>query len=227
MPRPVARWVLPVPGGPSSTTLRASVRNPPDASAAICWRTAGWASQSNSSMRLAGREPGGPDPQLGAGGVAGGDLTVQDGGEVLLVGPAGVAGVVGQPGGGFGDPGRLQRRGQVGQLLERLGGVALGLGCHQATSPSAGVGVDRGRRRGRSRPGPAPGRRRGSGAGRGCWNCSRSTFAAATWAGSVIVMPRAQTRSWAATRRPSWRTSTRSRSAVTSTNRPITAGSTE
>ena len=60
--------------------------------------------------RLPGGEPGGPDPQLGTGGVAGGDLTVEDRGEVLLVGPAGVAGVVGQPGGCFGDPGRLQRR---------------------------------------------------------------------------------------------------------------------
>jgi hypothetical protein len=48
-PRAVARWVLPVPGGPRRTTLRASVRNPPDASAAICWRAAGWASKSKPS----------------------------------------------------------------------------------------------------------------------------------------------------------------------------------
>jgi hypothetical protein len=65
---------------------------------------------------------------LGAGGVAGGDFTVQDGGEVLLVGPAGVAGVVGEAGSGFGDPGSLQCRGQVAQLLERFDpGVAGGL----------------------------------------------------------------------------------------------------
>ena len=57
MPRPVARWVLPVPGGPSSTTLRASVRNPPEARAAICWRTAGWASQSNSSIVFRAANP--------------------------------------------------------------------------------------------------------------------------------------------------------------------------
>ena len=56
---------------------------------------------------LAGREPGGADPQLGAGGVAGGDFAFEDGGEVVLVGPAGVAGVVGEPGGGLGDPGCL------------------------------------------------------------------------------------------------------------------------
>jgi hypothetical protein len=45
--------------------------------------------------RFASPEPGCPDPQLGAGGVAGGDFAVEDCGEVLLVGPAGVAGVVG------------------------------------------------------------------------------------------------------------------------------------
>ena len=55
--------------------------------------------------RLAGTEPGRPDPQLGAGCVPGGDLPVEDRGEVLLMGPAGVAGMIGQPGGGFGDPG--------------------------------------------------------------------------------------------------------------------------
>ena len=45
--------------------------------------------------RFASPEPGCPDPQLGAGGVAGGDFAVEDCGEVLLVGPSGVAGVVG------------------------------------------------------------------------------------------------------------------------------------
>jgi len=43
---------------------------------------------------LAGREPGGADPQLGTGGVAGGDFPFQDGGEVVLVRPAGVAGLL-------------------------------------------------------------------------------------------------------------------------------------
>ncbi|MEI2714994.1 MAG: hypothetical protein V9G04_17310 [Nocardioides sp.] len=37
---------------------------------------------------LDGGEPGGADAQPGAGGVAGGDLAVQDRGEVVLVGPA-------------------------------------------------------------------------------------------------------------------------------------------
>jgi hypothetical protein len=57
----------------------------------------------------------------------------RDRGEVLLMGPSGVAGVVGQAGGGLGDPGRLQRCGQVGQLLECLGRVALRLGIIRAS----------------------------------------------------------------------------------------------
>ena len=71
-------------------------------------------------QRLDGGEPGGADPQLGAGGVAGADFAFEDGGEVVLVGPAGIAGLVGQPGGGFGDPGCFQRAGEVGDLLDRL-----------------------------------------------------------------------------------------------------------
>ena len=71
--------------------------------------------------RLHGAEPGGADPQLGAGGVAGGDFAFEHGGEVVLVGPAGVAGLVGQPGGGLGDPRCFQRGGEVGDLLDRLG----------------------------------------------------------------------------------------------------------
>lgn len=59
--------------------------------------------------RLDRTEPGGPDPQLGTGCVACCDLTIQDGGEVLLVRPAGVTSMVGQSAGCFGDPGRLQR----------------------------------------------------------------------------------------------------------------------
>ena len=89
--------------------MRASVRNAPEARAAIWCAHGGLGVEVEVLDRLAGAEPGGADPQPGAGGVAGGDLAVQDGGEVLLVGPAGVAGVVGQPGGGLGDPGRLQR----------------------------------------------------------------------------------------------------------------------
>jgi hypothetical protein len=50
----------------------------------------------------AGREPRSADPRLRAGGVAGGDLALQHGGEVVPGGPAGVAGLLGQPPGGLG-----------------------------------------------------------------------------------------------------------------------------
>ena len=59
--------------------------------------------------RLAGTKPSGPNPELGTGRVPCYDLPVEHCGEVLLVGPAGVAGMVGKPTGCFGDPGRLQR----------------------------------------------------------------------------------------------------------------------
>ena len=65
-------------------------------------------------------ESGGTDPQLRTGCVSGGDFTVKHCSEVLLVGPARIAGVVGQPGSGLGDSWRLQRRGQVVDLLDRL-----------------------------------------------------------------------------------------------------------
>ena len=190
-----------MPGGPSSTTLRASVRNAAGGQGARPVAEAGWASKSKSSRVLTRGEPGRADPQPGAGGVAGDDFAFEDGGEVVLVGPAGVAGLVGQPGGGLGDPGRLQRGGQVGDLLDRL--VARRswcLGGHQLTSAVAGVDA---RRRGRSRPDPGPGRRPSATRRVGCWNCLRSAAAVSTWAGSVTVMPRAQTRAWSATTRPS------------------------
>ena len=103
-----------MPGGPSSTTLRASVRNPPGGQRGELLRAAGWWSQSKSSRVLRAGNPAPADPLLGAGGVAGGDFAFEDGGEVVLVGPAGVAGLVGEPGGGLGDPGCLQRGGEVG-----------------------------------------------------------------------------------------------------------------
>ena len=101
--------------------MRASVRNPPEARARDLGADGGLGVEVEVLEGLAGGEPGGADPQLGAGGVAGGDLAFEDGGEVVLVGPAGVAGLVGQPGGGLGDPRRLQRGGEVVDLLDRLG----------------------------------------------------------------------------------------------------------
>ena len=76
---------------------------------------------------FAGGEAGSADPQLCTGGVAGGDFSVEDGDQVVLVGPAGVSGLAGEADGGLTDPGRLQRSGKVADLLGWL--------AHQATSP--------------------------------------------------------------------------------------------
>ncbi len=56
-PIAVTRCVLPVPGGPRRTRLRASVRNAPEARAAIWLRMAGWASKSKSSSVLVAGNP--------------------------------------------------------------------------------------------------------------------------------------------------------------------------
>ena len=72
-----------------------------------------------------GGEAGGADAQLRPGGVAGGDFSVEDGDEVVLMGPAGVSGLSRQPGRGIADPGGLQGGGEVADLL---GGVT-----HEAT----------------------------------------------------------------------------------------------
>jgi hypothetical protein len=58
---------------------------------------------------FAGGEGGGPDRQLGAGGAAGGDFPFQDGGQVVLMRPARVAGLRREPGRRLGDARRLER----------------------------------------------------------------------------------------------------------------------
>ena len=88
---------------------------------------------------LAGGEPGGADATLTAVGFAGGDLTLQAGGEELFMGPGLIAGTLGQPRDGFAQRGRLQR---AGEELQLTGDVAAGarLGRHQpapASTPSA------------------------------------------------------------------------------------------
>ena len=59
--------------------------------------------------RLEGAEPGGADPESGTGCVAGGDFAFEDRGEVVLERPVRIAGLVGEPFRGFGDPWCLQR----------------------------------------------------------------------------------------------------------------------
>ena len=63
-------------------------------------------------------EPGGFDPQLTAGRVAGAHVTFEDSGGVVLEGPARVARLVGHSAGGFVDPWCFQRAGEIGDLLD-------------------------------------------------------------------------------------------------------------
>ena len=87
-PRPVARWVLPVPGGPRKTTfsLAATKSRVPRWAIRSRLRPRAW-SKSNSSRRLAGGEPGGADAALTAVGLPRGDLALQAGDQELLMGP--------------------------------------------------------------------------------------------------------------------------------------------
>ena len=73
-------------------------------------------SKSNSSKRLAGREPGGADPALAAVGLAGGDLALQAGDQELLMRPGLGPGSFGQPGHRLAQGRRLQRPGQERDL---------------------------------------------------------------------------------------------------------------
>lgn len=111
--------------------MRASVRNAPEASAAIWLRNGGLGVEVEVLHGLDRAEPGGLDPQLGARGVAGGDLTFEDRGEVVLEGPVGVPGLVGEPARSLDDAGRLERSGEIGELLGRV--ARLGRG-HQRAS---------------------------------------------------------------------------------------------
>jgi hypothetical protein len=79
---------------------------------------------------LAGREARRPDTDLTAVGLAGGDLTLQAGGQELLVAPSLRAGSLGQAPDGVGERRGLQGPAQVGQLRA---GPGRGRGGHQAT----------------------------------------------------------------------------------------------
>src|SRR5690606_9563244 len=81
---------------------------------------------------LARGESGGAGADVGPGGFSGGDLAAQDSGEVVLVGPALGPRLLGQHRGGLANPGRLERAGEVVQLLGHLAGRR----AHQATCPS-------------------------------------------------------------------------------------------
>lgn len=90
-------------GRPSWTMLLASVRNPSDASDAICWRTAGLGIPVDLLDRSPGGEPCCADPQWGARRVACCDVAIKDRGEIFLMGPSGVTGMISEPASDFGD----------------------------------------------------------------------------------------------------------------------------
>jgi hypothetical protein len=116
--------------------LRASVRNAPGGERGDLLLDAGLGVEVEVVQCLDCGEAGGADAQVGAGGVAGRDFAFEHRGQVVLMGPAGVAGLVGQPGGGLGDPRRLQRSREVVDLLDGLGWLRRCLrGGHQLSSP--------------------------------------------------------------------------------------------
>jgi hypothetical protein len=71
---------------------------------------------------LAGGEPGGADPPLSAVGVAGGNLALQTGSQILLMGPGFGAGPLGEPGRRVAQRGRFQCSGQEHQLTGHVTG---------------------------------------------------------------------------------------------------------
>jgi hypothetical protein len=116
---------FPVTGGSSRTTLRACSRKRPRRGDLVPFR--GRLVVENEVIEcLAGRERGGVDAQLRAGGIMGG-LAVKDRGEVTLVGPARVSRLLCETGSGVADAGCFRGAGEELDLLDRVG-------AHQATS---------------------------------------------------------------------------------------------
>ncbi len=114
---PMARWVLPVPGGPRNTTLsRAATKSRvPRWAISLAFEAAGVV-EVELLQALAGGEPGGADAALAAVGLPGGDLALQAGDQELLVGPGLGPGPLGQPRHRLPQRGCLQRPGQERDL---------------------------------------------------------------------------------------------------------------
>ncbi len=114
---PVARWVLPVPGGPRKTTFSFAVTKVEGAQVRddVPGQAAGVV-EVELLQRFSGGEPRRADAALTAVGLAGGDLALQARGEELLEGPPLGAGPLGQPRDRLAERGCLQRAGQERQL---------------------------------------------------------------------------------------------------------------
>ena len=94
---PMARWVLPVPGGPRNTTfsLASTKSRAPEVGDDVALQAA-LVVEVELLEGLSGREAGRPDADLAAVGLAGGHLALETGGQELLVGPALGPGPLGQ-----------------------------------------------------------------------------------------------------------------------------------
>jgi hypothetical protein len=139
---------------------------------------------------FAGGEAGGGDPQLRSGGVMGGDFSVEDGDQVVLVGPAGVSGLAGETDGGLTDPGApsVQRQGSRFAWLARSSGhlpAAIGSLCVEVDTERAVVVGE-------------IAEQVIIWSGFGLAERGAESAAASTWTGSVTVSRVAQTRWWRA-----------------------------
>ena len=208
---PVARWVLPVPGGPRKTTLSlaATKSRVPRWAIGLPVQAAGVV-EVELFEGLAGREPGGADAAFAAVGLSGGDLALQARGQELLVGPGRLPGAFGQAWDRLPKARRFQGAGQERQLGLHVTGGAV-LGGHQATCPSVIPNAVSYTPRSRCST------TSGCGAGVGLRARAASAKAAAWWAGSVIDWCRAQHRSCSASTFPARVTVTVSRPATTCT----------
>ena len=123
MDRPMARWVLPVPGGPRNTTLARSAMKSrvPRCSDDVAFERA-LVVVVEVLEGLAGREPGGADAAFAAVVLAGGDFAFEAGGEELLMGPAVGAGPFGEPVDRRRQRRCLQRPAQERQIARRFAG---------------------------------------------------------------------------------------------------------
>ena len=96
---PIARWVLPVPGGPEEHDVGAfgSMKSSVPRCAIASRLRERWKLEVEVLECLAGREPRGADAALAAVVLAGRDLAFETRGEELLVGPALGSGPFGEP----------------------------------------------------------------------------------------------------------------------------------
>ena len=117
MASPIAKWVLPVPGGPSEdhVLLAGNEVQGAEVGDQVAFQPTGMV-EVELLQTFASRESGGLHAAFAAVGVAGGDLALQAGGQVLLVAPGLGPGPLGQPASRLSQRRRFQRPGQKDQL---------------------------------------------------------------------------------------------------------------